>query len=272
MEDLALKWWHVRWRLAGRIISRVAIVSGKIVGLLCLIAAVAGGVLYLLQPWLFSRHLGKTDPQLSVIPVSLSSNAEAPLSNSSIDRYGIRFLLPNKAVVSTTKLQQTILVRFPNGMLEFPDPMRGANSIVFRSVHSDKDAEELLSPEMLHSQFKLMQAAMLITPKQVKWWRFRSSQNKRAELLLFLKFVALTEYSPAHALTVRPIYTIASGEFRGFQFGDPDNPPYVTRIDLFDGANRHLAFDISGFEGHGQVLTQQEINAMVASIRPTSDH
>jgi hypothetical protein len=113
---------------------------------------------------------------------------------------------------------------------------------------------------------------MLVTPEQVKWWRFRSSQNEKAALLLLLKFVSLTESSPLHTLTIRPIYTIVSGEFRGFQFGNPDIPLYDTRIDLFDGADRHLAFDIGGLEGHGQVLTQEEINAMVASIRPASDH
>ena len=174
-------------------------------------------------------------------------------------------------MVGTTSLQQTTLVRFTNGMLEFRS-LRDEDSIVFGSVHNDKDAEKLLSEEMLHSQFKLLQAAMLVTPEQVKWWRFRSSQNKRAELLLLLKFVALTEYSPMHSLSVRPIFTIANGEFRGYQFGDPDNPPYDTHIDLFDADSRHLAFDISGLEGHAQVLTQEEINAMVASIQPTSDH
>jgi hypothetical protein len=253
-------------------ISRFAIVSGKIVGLLCLIAAVAGGILYLLQPWLFSQHLGKTDPQLSITPVSLSSKAEAPLSKSSIDRLGVKFLLPNEAIVSSMKLQQTTLVRFPNGMLEFLGPLRDEDSIVFGSVHSNKDAEKLLSQEMLHSQLTLLQAAMLVTPEQVKWWRLRSSQNKKAELLLLLKFVALTEYSPMHSLTKRPIYTIAPGKFRGFQFGDPDKPPYDTHIDLFDGASHHFAFDISGLEGHGQVLTQEEINAMVASIQLASGH
>ena len=236
VEDPALKWWHVRWRLAGRIISRFAIVSGKIAGLLCLIAIVAGGILYLLQPWLFSQHLGKTDPQLRIIPISLSSKVEAPLSSSSIDRFGVKFLMPNKAMVSTAKFQQTTLVRFPNGTLEFLGPLRDEDSIAFGSVHSNNDAEKLLSQEMLHSQLKLLQAAMLVTPEQVKWWRFRSSQNRRAEVLLLLKFVALTEYSPLHSLTIRPIYTISSGEFRGFQFGDPDKPPYDTHIDLFDGA------------------------------------
>ena len=157
-------------------------------------------------------------------------------------------------------------------MLEFPRQLRSEDSLVLASVHSDNNAEKLLGREMLHSQFTLMQAAMLVTPEQVKWWRFRSSQNERASLLLVLKFVALTESSPVHTLTICPVYTIASGEFRGFQLGNPDVPPYDARIDLFDGADRHLAFDIWGVEGHGQVLTQEEINAMVASIRPVPDH
>lgn len=180
------------------------------------------------------------------------------------------FRLPNQGIAGT--IEQTTLVQFPNGMLEFPRPLRYEDSVVFASVRSDNNAEKLLSHEMLHSQFKLTQAAMLATPEQVKWWRFRSSQNERASLLLLLKFVALTESPPVHALATRPIYTIASGEFRGFQFGNPDLPPYDARIDLFDGADRHLAFDIWGVEGHGQVLTQEEINAMLASIRPVSDH
>lgn len=46
----------------------------------------------------------------------------------------------------------------------------------------------------------------------------------------------------------------------------------MPHLDLFDGADRHFAFDVIGREGHGQVLTQAEINAVVASIHPTADH
>ena len=269
VPDQELKWWHVRWRLGGRIISRCAIASGKIIGLLCFMAAVSLGVLYLLQPWTLSKHLGKVDSQLSIIPVSLSSSAQAPLSNSRIEQDGFEFRLPTKGIART--IDQTTLVRFPHGTLVFSRPLRDEDSLVSASVRSDGDAENLLSQEMLHSRFKLLQAAMLVTPDQVKWWRFRSSQNRRAALLLLLKFVSLTEYNPLHSLTSRPIYTIASGDFRGFQLGKPDTPPYDAHIDLFDGADHHFAFDISGQDGHGQVLTQEEINSIVGSIRHTSD-
>jgi hypothetical protein len=70
--------------------------------------------------------------------------------------------------------------------------------------------------------------------------------------------------------TLGPIYPISAGVFRGFQIGNPDVSPYEAHLDLFDGTDRHLAFDISGPEGHGQVLTQAEINAIVASIQQIS--
>ncbi len=233
-----------------------------------MIAAVGCGVLYLLQPWLSSNHLGKFDPQLSIIPVSLSNKTEGPLSNSSVEQFGFEFRLPNTGIAR--RFDKTGLVVFPNGWLEFPRTLNDGDSVIFGPVHSDKDAKKLLDPELLQTKFKLIQAAMSVKPEQVKWWRLRSSQNRRAALLLFLKFVALTESDSMHSLTVRPIYMISSGEFRGFQLGNPDAPPYNTHIDLFDGSDHHLAFDIGGSEGHGQVLTQEQLNAMVGSIRPIS--
>jgi hypothetical protein len=60
------------------------------------------------------------------------------------------------------------------------------------------------------------------------------------------------------------------GDFRGFQFGDPSKAPYDTHVDLFDSSDRHFAIDVGGEEGHGQVLTQEELNAVVASILPST--
>ena len=101
------------------------------------------------------------------------------------------------------------------GRLGFPRSLSDGDSVIFEPVHSDTGAKSLLGPELLQSKYKLLQAPMSATPDRVKWWRFRSSQNKRAALLLFIKFAALTEFNPMHSLAVRPIYTIASGEFRG---------------------------------------------------------
>jgi hypothetical protein len=208
---------------------------------------------------------------LSIIPVSLSSKVEVPLSNSCIDHNGFKFLLPNQEIVHTFESERMTTIRFRNGgLLMVPNTLQDAE--LFTLVNGDKRAERLLGQEILHSKFKLMEAAMSVTPEQVKWWNFRSSQNEREELLLVTKFIALSHSFSLHSFTIRPIYTIAFGDFRGFQFGNPDISPYDTHLDVFDGTDRHFEFDIAGPEGHGQVLTQEEINSLVASIRSTSDH
>lgn len=265
-----LKWWHVRWRLAGRAISRVAILLGKVICALCLVAAIYYGVNYLMEPWLVSRQMLTFDPRLSMIPENLPTKAEAPLSNAAINPYAFRVPLPNEEIARTIQggLSTVVLFR-KGGMLMIHNPSRDSGIPEFAT--GDKYAKRFVGQEAIHSKFKLMQAAMRATPEQVKWWRFRNLENERVEYLLFTKFSILMEIESPHVFTLRPIYTISAGGFQGFQIGDPDVPPYDAHLDLFDGTDRHLAFDVSGPTGHGQVLTQAEINAIMASIRPIPD-
>ena len=267
MTEQELKWWHVRWRLAGRVIARIAIVSGKILGSLCLVAAVGYGVVYLISPWLESRGIRKFDPRVSMVPVDLPSRVEAPLSGASIDCYGFRFRLPNEAGKTVRSELITLVPIRDAGMFECGDILREPGMLEF--AMNDKQAQRLLGEEVLRSKFSLMQAAMKVTPEKVKWWRFRALANERAEYLLITKSLVLSQLHSLHSFTIHPIYEIASGGFRGFQVGNPEVTPYEAHVDLFDTADRHVEFDVTGQEGHGQVLTQLEINAIVASIQPT---
>lgn len=271
MADKELKWWHVRWRLAGRAISRIAIVLGKIIGVLCLVAAIGCGVTYLLSPWLVSQRMLKIDPRLSIVPADLPTKSETPLSDATIDRYGFRVPLPNEEIAKTIQGDRITVVLFrKGGNLLIHNPSLDSGTLEL-SI-GDKHAERLVGQEVLHSKFRLMQAAVWTTPDQAKWWRFRASENERVEYLLVRKLFILTGFVSPYAFTLGPIYTISAGRFRGFQIGNPDVSPYEAHLYLFDGADRYLVFDVSGREGHGQVLTQAEINAVVASIQPTSDH
>ena len=261
-----LKWWHVRWRWA----VRPAIILGKVIGSLCLLAAIGYGVMYLIAPWLNSQWMSRVDPRLSMVPTDLPTKVEAPLSNAAIDCCGFRVQLPSEEISGTTKSDSSAMVLFRNGgMLTIHNP--GQNPAMLEIVSSDKNTQKLLGKETTVSKFKLMQAAMWTTPEQAKWWRFRTSENKSVEYLLLTKSLALVPAS-IHSATLCPIYAISAGRFRGFQIGDPDVSPYDAHVDLFDGADRYLGLDIRGQEGHGPVLTQTQINAIVASIRPTSDH
>jgi hypothetical protein len=269
VTDQALKWWHVRWRPAARILSKFAVVSGKILGVLCVLAVIACGVLYVLSPWLASSRLGNFDPRLRLIPAEPPSKSQATLSNTTIDRYGFEFQIPKDATLSSTSFKYMTILQFPSGAMRINNPSRDQREWTpILVVRDDKQAQKLLGNELLHSNFNLIQAAMLTTPDQVKWWRFRSSQNERADSLLLAKFLIVENSFPIQALTSSSIYSISAGEMRGFQFGDPTTPPYEVHLDLFDKSDRHLALDIVAAREHAQVLTQEEINAIVASIHP----
>jgi len=267
VENHGLKWWQVRWGLAGRKISRAAIVTAKVIGLLCLVAGIGYGVAYLISPWLASRGLSRFDSRVDIVPVSLSNKAEAPLSNLSIDLYGFRLLLPNNEVGEVLKGEQTTTMRLRNGVLIIRNSSHDENWIVSELAHGNEFGKKLLAPDLLDSRYSLMEATMFATPDQVKWWRFRTKENQRIAFLLMTKLTALTQVNSMRSATVRSLYRIEFGDFRGFQFGNPDAAPYDIHVDVFNGANRHFQFDIFGLEGHGPVLTQPEVNAMVGSIR-----
>lgn len=239
--------------------------------MLCLVAAIGYGAIYLMTPWLFSQRMLEIDPRLSLVPVNLSTKIEVPLSYTTIDCYGFRISLPNEEITSTFQgdLITTVFFR-KGGALMIDNPSEEWR--IHKFVISDKRAERWVGQEAVHSKFKLMQAAMSVTPEQTKWWRFRNFENERVEYLLSTKFAFLAEAPSPYALTLRPIYAISAGGLRGFQIGNPDVPPYELHSDLFDGADRYFVLEVSGPKGHGQVLTQAEVNAIVASIRPTTDH
>ena len=103
-------------------------------------------------------------------------------------------------------------------------------------------------------------AEMAATSKQVKWWQ---SPRKNVERLLpfTLKMAELPDASV--------IYSVGSGKFRGSQKGNPSITPYLVVLDIYDSMDHHYKIWISGDKK--PILTQREVNAMVASLRRTAD-
>lgn len=185
-----------------------------------------------------------------------------------MERYGCTFELPKDAIIHNLKGEEVTIAEFRGAWLRVEEVSADRDWPLTSVVSEDKRAQRLLGKQTLDSKFELMQAALSATPDQVKWWRFRSSQNERAKLLLLVKFSVLLSWP--HASIKGPIYFISSGSVRGYQLGDPNVPPYETHLDLFDATGRHLALDAIGPSGHGQLFNQEEIDAIVASIQPRS--
>ena len=85
-----------------------------------------------------------------------------------------------------------VVVLFHNGgNPTFFNPSR--NSGTLEIAVSDKFTEKLVGQEAIQSKFKLMHAVMWATPEQVKWWRFHTQKNERADYFIITKLLSRTK-------------------------------------------------------------------------------
>jgi hypothetical protein len=220
-------------------------------------------VFYQLAPWLTARDFVRDDPRLNLVPAALPDKSVAALFGVRVEIDGFSFLTPWKDIPLERKERGASAIAFLKdgvGIL-VPDPAADLDSA--RTIRSIAETNRKLGWETLRPDYVLMAAAMAATSDQVKWWRI-PSQNARDLALLEMKRMALHDSGA--------LYTVNSGELRGFQEGNPSVAPYRVHLNLFDGADHHYEIVIAAKENHGPVLSQAEVNAMVASLRPIPRH
>lgn|GEM_PF-4744424 len=250
-----------------RALCRPASTLGKVIAVLCLCAVIGYSVLYSIAPWLHAQAMRRLDPRMSLVPMPLPSNADVPLSDASIDCYGFAIPLPKTQFDQIARGKALAMVYFHDRGVLMIEDSESTSGMLELAVNSN-DTRRLVGLSSAQPKFKMMEAALQATPEQVKFWRFRSAGNERSEFLLVMKSIVLLQSSLGVSGQIMPIRLISAGQLRGFEFGDPESAPYDARLDLFDEADRHLVFRILGQREDGPVLTQAEINAMVAGIRP----
>jgi hypothetical protein len=229
---------------------------------LWLVAGTAALLFHQLTPWWFARQIIREDPSLSVVPVPLEDKSVAAIYGLRIERLDFSLQVPWNEIEGEQTSKTISNIAFKEGgiLLIFnPSDALDTVKMVRGKEETAKDINQLLGARALSSNYDLMAAELATKPSQVKWWGSRN-ENVRSLLLLNLKSMEL------HHLNA--IYPIASQELHGFQLGNPAVAPYKVEIDLFDREDRRYQILIHGRDGRGPILTQPEINAMVASLQP----
>lgn len=111
----------------------------------------------------------------------------------------------------------------------------------------------------MRSGYDWMASELAATPDQIRWWN--RTNNVRLTVLLGMKSIEMTGNCTA-------IYKAENSELHGFQLGDPAIAPHRVTLDLFDVNNRRYELVASSRNADHPVVTQADINAIVASIRP----
>jgi hypothetical protein len=249
------KWWHVSWKRVGLALLMVFLAA-------VLLGGVMFAVAYQIGPWQSAGRMRALDPELDLTPAALPDTSIATLPGERIERFGVSFQLPWKEIDRERAWKgDVVLSSKAGGTIVFKNPLSNPGSA--RLIHDAAKSIPDLCPDVRGSLCGLQRVAMEAKTEQVKWWKI-PSQNARTLDLLFLKLV--TEPPGPGAL-----YCINLGGMCGFRRGSPSIGPYLVTLELFDTADRHYTIWISS-NREGPAITQPEINAIVASIRPTSQN
>jgi hypothetical protein len=250
-EKTLAKWWHVSWKRVSKALLVIFLTPLLLVGVKILVHRH-------LEPWRTARSFAATNPDLDRVPGAVSITTVANLSGERIERFGFSVQLPWRDIYRDRILHDVAFISSQRGgLLTISDPSTPLDQVATMRIMAN-DVPALRNK----SNYELTVAAMNAKSEQVKWWK-TPGQNARDFNLLLIKELFETDCQD-------PIYAIHFGDMRGFQQGNPSNAPYCAKLMLFDPADRHYEFTFGEYPESIPIVTQAEINAMVASLRPVS--
>jgi len=212
--------------------------------------------------WYVARKEAR-DPKAAIMPQRLSNTAVADLKGGEVSEFGYVFDLPWK-VLTRSGARTVSTLKLENGTEVFLVDHRGL-PLGLASIEKDTPAEAAAFRSVYGSlaqgsRFDWTQAELNASPSDVSFWHSRRS-NARALALLMMKNAELQR--------AKVIYTISAGGVHGFQLGDPQQTVSPIFLKLFDASDRELWMMLRRAP-NGVGFTQEQINAMVASIRPVA--
>jgi len=242
--------------------------------LLWLTALVAAFVAYL---WFFgvqtffaleTRRIGRKQPIVKSVPIELGDTSISTIKGTRLSFLGVEFEVPwddldgaktrivgNWALIYFRSGRSIILcVSPPNGFItsmskdQLPDPQ------LFAALYGQ---------EVLRSDYALHKAIFETTPSQINLF---TPANRAAGLSAVILIKAIMP--PA---TDWQIYNIGSGDFRGFQLGNPVRRPKKMCLELY---GNDVGFEINitqSTSGPTAGITQAELNRIIQTARRAAD-
>jgi hypothetical protein len=211
--------------------------------------------------WHYARQTVEAHQNLHVVPTPLRDNSVEELKGQRVEKFGFSFQVPWNEMEHETNAKSAALLTFKDGGLILFDPAAEPDSVKImqgKTMQQFRVMTKVLGSQTLSSNYELMAAEVQATPTDVRWWA-GGSRNTRSLILLMNKSLDLANATAIHE--------IHQGNMRGFQFGDPDTPPYRVDLDLFDVSDRRYKMSISSRSKSAPCITQAQINGLIASFR-----
>jgi hypothetical protein len=225
-----------------------------------------------------ARYLAHKVPVVTKTPSKLRDFSMSDLARTKVSYFGYEFEVPWSDIdESATKVyQKRVVISFKSGLrLMFASgPPKEFVSTVLSSGKLDSRLFQQYYGDALQSDYDLTRLMLESTPDRLTLLTPKKDAVGEA-MMLAIKAIAIPEDSG--------LFSIKTAEFKGFQYGEPQNKPKKIIVDLFadDGDLEFMFFehDPSPATTVAQVdrpltVSQAEINAVIQTtrkIRPKHD-
>jgi len=257
-----VEWWRVSWqRVAFGLLAVFSALLAIMVGLLTLTPIVSH-----VETWHDARKFCRDEPVVAILPQPLKDTALADLNNGmTITHFDYSVQVPWTKTKIVRDFKTLVTMSFDNGTSLVMSGPAGNPDPLGTATRNEAAQRQLLrhfwGDEAISSHYDFVKAEMSAQPRDVSIFHSRSA-NARANTLMLFKRFTVPEGSTV-------IYSVGSGQLRGFQFGNPKKAPTSVELLLFDQHDHSLKLSFRGPNGSTQpVLSQEQINAIVASIQP----
>jgi hypothetical protein len=233
-----------RWR---------ALILISVMGWIGYVGAVNAVIVY------FAHDLGKDSPATKLVPTPLPTTQIADLAAGTMVReFGYTIQLPWMSPLKKLDLKTaSMFTTNDDATMMFFDPSSHLNGRKFYDANSTMS--RVLGTQAMSSAYQLFLAEMTSTPEQVQLWHTRAF-NVRVMTLLYDKTMFALDGTSA----IHPIF----GEHaRGYEAVMTKKGRNIVHLELFDDKDRELEIMLSWYQGTASALTDEQINAIVASIQ-----
>ncbi len=214
---------------------------------------------------LSARYIGHKFPLVKRVPVDLRDSSIANSIGAELSYFGFDFQLPwNDFDEQKSKENPNLaIVVFRSGlrmMIKNIAPKSLINSLLEDGKVDPKQFKELYGENSLDSDYAFTRVMLDATPSQLNWVT-PHKDGVRASMLLIMKAIAVPVDSG--------IFNVHSGNFKGFQYGDPNEHPKRIVVDLFsDDKSLEIMFLQKGKAPLN--VSQSEINRVVMTLQRSS--
>lgn len=211
-----------------------------------------------------AHKVARKVPFLKRVPVGLTDLSVSQAPGMRLSYFGYEFEVPwtdidkekNKVVGGNKAI---IVFRSGNVLSLWSGPPHEFMNGVFEQGMIDRDTlRKVYGDEVLQSDYNFQRLILETTPDKITPFSTRRTAASQS-ILLLVKGICVPG-DPTSG-----IFAVQGREFKGFQYGLPQNPPKLVSVELFPG-NGHLDILFHQKKDGPILISQADINRVVQTI------